>query len=59
MRGIKSFFQPTFKEHLPKYKQSVLLNAMYLYNDRNKIIKLTENKVTSPSMYAMMKNLME
>ena len=25
---------------------------MYLYNDRNKIIKLIENKVTSPSMYA-------
>ena len=49
-RGIKSFFLPKFKEYLPKVQQSVSLNAVNLYNDRNKIIKLIENKVISPSM---------
>ena len=43
-KGIKNFFPSKFKEYLPKDKQGVLLNAMQLYDYRNKIIKLFENK---------------
>ena len=49
---IKSFFPPNIRDYLPKYHQCVLLNAMQLYNYKNKIIRLFENKDIRPSMYA-------
>ena len=51
--GIKNFFPSKFKEYLPKDKQGVLLNAMQLYDYRNKIIKLFENKNIKSSMHAL------
>ena len=52
-REIKSFFPPKFKEYLPKDQQSVFLNAVNVYNDRNKIIKLFEDKNIMPSNYSL------
>ena len=49
--GIKSFFSKKFKEFISEEQKSVLLNAMNLYNSRNKIIGLFESKDITPSMY--------
>ena len=51
-KGIKTFFPPKFREYLPKDHQSVILNAMELYNYRNKIFRLFQNKNIRPSMNA-------
>ena len=51
-KEIKSFFPKNFKEIISKEKTNVLLNAMQLYNYRNKIIRLLENKYIRPSVYA-------
>ena len=50
-KGIKSFFPSKFREHISNDQQIVSLNAMNLYNGRNKIIGLFENKAISPSIY--------
>ena len=48
----KSFFPETFKESLLQEQKGVLLNAMNLYDVRNKIIKLFEDTYITPSTYA-------
>ena len=51
-KGIKIFFPKKFKEFISEEQKNILLNAMNLYNSRNKIIGLFENKAISHSMYA-------
>ena len=52
-KEIKSFFPTKFKEYLPKDQQGVLLNAMRLYNYRNKITRLFENRNIKSSMHVL------
>ena len=47
------------KKILLKDQEGVLLNAMQLYNYRNRIIRLFETKNSKPSMHAPDANLME
>ena len=51
-KEIKRFFPKTFNEYILKEQTNVLLNVMQLYNYRNKIIRLFENKNIRPSMSA-------
>ena len=37
-KGIKNFFPKDFNQYISKEQANVLLNAMQLYDDRNKII---------------------
>ena len=51
-KGIRRFPPDKFREYISNKEKGVLLNAMNLYNGRNKIIKLFESKDITPSMYA-------
>ena len=51
-KGIKRFFPKNFNKFISKKQTIFLLNAMQLYNYRNKIIELLENKNIKPSMHA-------
>ena len=51
-KEIKSFFPKKFNKFISKEQPNVLLNAMQLYNYRNKIILSFENINIRPSMYA-------
>ena len=51
-KGIIIFLPDKFREYISNKEKRVLLNAMNLYNGRNKIIKLFESKDITPSMYA-------
>ena len=57
--GIKNFFPKKVRKLISEERKSVLLNAINLYNSRNKIIGLYKNKAISPSMYALMQNLID
>ena len=48
-KGIKIFCPKIFKEDILKNQQSVFLKEMNLYNSRNMIINLFENKNIKPS----------
>ena len=50
--GIRNFLPEKFREYISNKEKGVLLNAMNLYNGRNKINKLFESKDITPSMYA-------
>ena len=51
-KGITSFLPDKFREYILKKEKNILLNAMNLYNGRNKIIKLFESKNITPFMHA-------
>ena len=50
-KGIKSVFPKNFNEYISTKQANVLLNAMQLYDYRNKIIRLLEDKSIKPSKY--------
>ena len=50
-KAIKGFLSKKFKEYILQEQKGVFINAMNLYNDRNKIIKLFESKGITPSVY--------
>ena len=50
-KGIRSFLPDKFREYISNKEKGVLLNAINLYNDRNKIIKLFESKDITNFMY--------
>ena len=49
----KSFFPTKFKEYIWQGRKGVFINAMNLYNDRNKNIKLFEYQNIMPFNYAL------
>ena len=49
---IRSFLPDKFREYISNKEKDILLNAINLYNGRNKIIKFFESKDITPSMYA-------
>ena len=51
--GIKSFFPIKFHKFISGEQTNVLLNTIQLYNGRNKIIKLFEDKNITYSAYAL------
>ena len=55
--GIKKFFPPKFKVYLLKDQRGVLLNAIQLYNYRNKIIGLFETEILALLCMHSMQNL--
>ena len=46
-----TFRENKFREYISNKEKDVLLNAINLYNGRNKIIELFESKDIAPSMY--------
>ena len=51
-KGIKCFLPKKFKDFISKKQTNVLLNAMQLYNNKNAIIRLFENRNIIPSVHA-------
>ena len=56
-KEIKSILSKRFKEYISEEQKCLLLNAMNLYNGRNKIIKLFEDGTINPLCMHMMQNL--
>ena len=50
-KGLKSFFPNEFSKCILKEQENILVNLMNLYNDRNNIIKLFEDKNIEPNNF--------
>ena len=51
-KEIKSFFPIKFKQYVSQEQKGIFINAMNLYNGRNKNIKFFEDRIIKPFTHA-------